>query len=359
MPGATSPPSIRAGRRCVNRCSSAVTTVPSRRRLRATAGSRRPPTGRRSWSGTTSTSSTSAHRATCTPTSPSPRSRPASTSSSRSRWPTPSRSPRRWCVRRRPQPVVASGRWSASTTAASRPSRWRGRSSLAARSATSVRCVPAICQDWLADEAAPMTWRLRRETAGSGALGDLGSHVVDQIQFLLDQPVTRASGHLHTFVDTRSGDDGPEPVTVDDAAWATLETSSGVVASVEVTSHGHRSQERADHRGVRLTRIGGVRPRAAQRAPGVRRRGRPRRARGACSSPRRTIRTSRRGGRRDTSSAGTTPSRPRPRTSSRRSRPTSDPSPSFADGLRVQRVLAAIEDSAAGSGAAVDVVQED
>ena len=36
-----------------------------------------------------------------------------------------------------------------------------------------------------------------------------------------------------------------------------------------------------------------------------------------------------------------------------------DPSPSFADGLRVQRVLAAIEDSAAGSGAAVDVVQED
>ena len=29
-------------------------------------------------------------------------------------------------------------------------------------------------QDWLADEAAPMTWRLRKETAGSGALGDLG-----------------------------------------------------------------------------------------------------------------------------------------------------------------------------------------
>jgi len=34
------------------------------------------------------------------------------------------------------------------------------------------------------------------------------------------------------------------------------------------------------------------------------------------------------------------------------------PSPSFADGLAVQRVLAAIEQSAAASGANVDVVQE-
>jgi predicted dehydrogenase len=93
----------------------------------------------------------------------------------------------------------------------------------------------AYLQDWLADDAAPMTWRLRRETAGSGALGDLGSHVVDQVQFLLSEPVTSASGHLHTFVESRAGDEGPEPVTVDDAAWATLTTGSGVVASVEVS----------------------------------------------------------------------------------------------------------------------------
>jgi predicted dehydrogenase len=36
-----------------------------------------------------------------------------------------------------------------------------------------------------------------------------------------------------------------------------------------------------------------------------------------------------------------------------------DPSPSFADALRVQRVLAAIEQSAAGSAVVVDVAQED
>ncbi|GAA1758651.1 Gfo/Idh/MocA family oxidoreductase [Kocuria aegyptia] len=90
-------------------------------------------------------------------------------------------------------------------------------------------------QDWLADEHAPMTWRLRRETAGSGALGDLASHAVDQVRFLLDSPVTSVSGTLTTFVPTRQGADGPEPVTVDDAAWATLRTASGAVVSLEVS----------------------------------------------------------------------------------------------------------------------------
>ncbi len=90
-------------------------------------------------------------------------------------------------------------------------------------------------QDWLVDEEAPMTWRLRRESAGSGVLGDLGSHVVDQLQHILGEPVVSARGHLRTFVEQRPGGSGPEAVTVDDAAWATLETASGVVASLEVS----------------------------------------------------------------------------------------------------------------------------
>ncbi|GEP33951.1 dehydrogenase [Nocardioides szechwanensis] len=93
----------------------------------------------------------------------------------------------------------------------------------------------AYLQDWLSNATAPMTWRLRREQAGSGALGDLGSHVVDQLHHLLGEQVVCARGHLQTFVTERVGDAGREPVTVDDAAWATLETASGVVASVEVS----------------------------------------------------------------------------------------------------------------------------
>lgn len=93
----------------------------------------------------------------------------------------------------------------------------------------------AYLQDWLADAGAPMTWRLRKETAGSGVLGDLGSHLVDQIQWLLGSPVVEASGRLRTFVETRPGPDGDEPVTVDDAVWATLATASGAVAGVELS----------------------------------------------------------------------------------------------------------------------------
>ena len=39
-------------------------------------------------------------------------------------------------------------------------------------------------QDWLADPASPLTWRLQRERAGSGALGDIGAHIVDLVQHI-------------------------------------------------------------------------------------------------------------------------------------------------------------------------------
>lgn len=93
----------------------------------------------------------------------------------------------------------------------------------------------AYLQDWLADAQSPMTWRLRKETAGSGALGDIASHAIDQILFLLGDAVTEVSGRLQTFVDRRPGADGLEDVTVDDAAWATLTLASGAIASVEVS----------------------------------------------------------------------------------------------------------------------------
>ncbi|MCP1412406.1 Gfo/Idh/MocA family protein [Paenarthrobacter sp. A20] len=93
----------------------------------------------------------------------------------------------------------------------------------------------AYLQDWLSDAESPMTWRLRKETAGSGALGDIASHAIDQVLFLLGDAVTEVSGRLHTFVDRRPGANGLEDVTVDDAAWATLTLASGAIASVEVS----------------------------------------------------------------------------------------------------------------------------
>ncbi|MHC6220654.1 Gfo/Idh/MocA family protein [Arthrobacter sp. MMS24-S77] len=93
----------------------------------------------------------------------------------------------------------------------------------------------AYLQDWLADAESPMTWRLRKETAGSGALGDIASHAVDQIQYLTGQTVLEASGVLRTFVARRPGPDGLEDVTVDDAAWATFWLTGEMGASVEAS----------------------------------------------------------------------------------------------------------------------------
>ena len=58
----------------------------------------------------------------------------------------------------------------------------------------------AYLQDWLVDPETPMTWRLRKDTAGSGALGDIASHAIDQVLFLLGRPGHRGfrpAAHVH------------------------------------------------------------------------------------------------------------------------------------------------------------------
>ena len=58
-------------------------------------------------------------------------------------------------------------------------------------------------QDWLSDADAPMTWRLNKELAGSGALGDIGAHIIDLTQWLTGQQIAEVSGTLQTVVPTR------------------------------------------------------------------------------------------------------------------------------------------------------------
>jgi len=97
----------------------------------------------------------------------------------------------------------------------------------------------AYLQDWLSDAESPMTWRLRKETAGSGALGDIASHAIDQVQYLTGQTALEASGTLKTFVSQRPGSSGSasglEDVTVDDAVWATFWLTGDMGASIEAS----------------------------------------------------------------------------------------------------------------------------
>lgn len=95
-------------------------------------------------------------------------------------------------------------------------------------------------QDWLVDKEAPWSWRLDEEIAGSGALGDLGSHAFDLTRFLVGEQVggiERVSGNLRTFVSERPTPDGSDmkPVTVDDAFTAQAEFASGATAIVEAS----------------------------------------------------------------------------------------------------------------------------
>lgn len=101
-------------------------------------------------------------------------------------------------------------------------------------------------QDWLVDADAPLTWRMKKELAGSGALGDIGAHAVDLAQFITGQRLTTVSGLLHTFVGERplladsqglSGTASTErgEVTVDDLALFSGRFDGGAIGSFEAT----------------------------------------------------------------------------------------------------------------------------
>src|SRR4051794_10590434 len=105
-------------------------------------------------------------------------------------------------------------------------------------------------QDWIVDPAFPLVWRLQKDKAGSGALGDIGAHVVDLAFFLTGERLAGVSGTLQRFVDRRplpdhaaglsaglrgSGGNAMGEVTVDDAAAFFGRTESGALATFEAT----------------------------------------------------------------------------------------------------------------------------
>ncbi|MEV5827822.1 Gfo/Idh/MocA family oxidoreductase [Spirillospora sp. NPDC052242] len=91
-------------------------------------------------------------------------------------------------------------------------------------------------QDWLTDPESPHTWRLDRDRAGSGALGDIGAHIIDTAQFVTGQLLTGVTALTETFTHERPlPGGGTAPVTVDDAALFLARTDGGAVASFEAT----------------------------------------------------------------------------------------------------------------------------
>ncbi|MBX3111667.1 MAG: Gfo/Idh/MocA family oxidoreductase [Fimbriimonadaceae bacterium] len=101
-------------------------------------------------------------------------------------------------------------------------------------------------QDWIADPKFPLVWRLQKEKAGSGAHGDIASHIIDLGRHLLGE-FESVTGLLHTFikerplagaVDDRLGAAASTEtgeVTVDDASLFLAKFKSGAVGTFEAT----------------------------------------------------------------------------------------------------------------------------
>jgi predicted dehydrogenase len=121
------------------------------------------------------------------------------------------------------------------------------RNLIAAGRLGAIRHVRAVyLQDWITDPNFPLVWRLQKDKAGSGALGDIGAHIIDLTQFVTGQQITGVTGITETFIKERplpeassglsaSAGAATGEVTVDDAAVFVARLSGGGLATYEAT----------------------------------------------------------------------------------------------------------------------------
>jgi predicted dehydrogenase len=92
-------------------------------------------------------------------------------------------------------------------------------------------------QEWIMPHYhTPLLWRLQKKMAGSGALGDLGAHIIDLGRFLVGE-VTSVSAVTRTFIEERDRLDGKGKgrVDVDDAFVSVVEFENGAIGTLEAT----------------------------------------------------------------------------------------------------------------------------
>jgi predicted dehydrogenase len=107
-------------------------------------------------------------------------------------------------------------------------------------------------QDWSADPDGPLSWRFQKAVAGSGAVGDIGTHVVDIARYLVGE-ISEVSAIVRTIVPARPVQSGGfdklgasekrsnverAPVDVDDEVVSLLRFDNGAVGSLEATRNG-------------------------------------------------------------------------------------------------------------------------
>jgi predicted dehydrogenase len=108
-------------------------------------------------------------------------------------------------------------------------------------------------QDWSADPNGPLSWRFQKKIAGSGTVGDIGTHVVDFARYLVGE-ISAVNAMVHTYVKERplqqgnadklgasdkSGSGPRAAVDVDDEMITLLKFQNGAVGSIEATRNAH------------------------------------------------------------------------------------------------------------------------
>ncbi|MCM2971780.1 Gfo/Idh/MocA family protein [Larsenimonas suaedae] len=93
-------------------------------------------------------------------------------------------------------------------------------------------------EDYLADPTTPHDWHTRRRTAGAGALGDLGSHILNMAEYLTGRHITEVFGQVQTVITQRpvsSGSATLEDVENDDQAQALVRFEGGLIGNIETS----------------------------------------------------------------------------------------------------------------------------
>lgn len=102
-------------------------------------------------------------------------------------------------------------------------------------------------QDWIVDPDFPLIWRLQSKISGSGAHGDINAHIIDLARYLVGE-FSEICGQMHTFIKQRpleagggkgglGGKKGKKmgKVTVDDTSMFIGKFKNGAVGNLEAT----------------------------------------------------------------------------------------------------------------------------
>ena len=108
-------------------------------------------------------------------------------------------------------------------------------------------------QDWSADPDSPLSWRFQKKVAGSGTVGDIGTHVVDLAHYLVG-PIAEVIALTTTYNKTRplqqggvdklgaaekAADAERGEVDVDDEVVSMVKFGNGAIGSLEATRNAY------------------------------------------------------------------------------------------------------------------------